>query len=100
METLRFLSEIGISIKGAFDNNKKKQNTQFNGVEITAPPIDGEEFRNKFIVIATSFFPDVKKQLLAIGLKDKRDFCNFEYLDLNQLPNEESFFFEIFTQIM
>ena len=97
METLRFLSEMGIIIKGAFDNNKKKQKTQFNGVDITAPPTHREEFRNKFIVIATSFFPDIKKQLLTIGLKDKRDFCNFEYLDLNQLPNEKTFFGNIYT---
>jgi hypothetical protein len=69
-----------INVKYCVDNDKCKQGTMLDGVEIKSPEVLLQSRTNEKILIVTGSYCAIRDQLLAMGYKNNVDFCYIRHL--------------------
>lgn len=88
-----FCDQIGIKIAYAIDNNS--DNHYFNKIlqlEIRSPEIIIKESKKIYILVASTYYSEISKQLSSYGLKETVDFIDFIHFS-NITPSSSYGFF-------
>ena len=91
-ETLNNLVRNGIKISGIYDNDKNKRNLPFQGIDVFEPPTSKRNIDKQYIIIASSFYSEISKQLKNLGFIYKKDFIYISLKDFEIFPSENKFF--------
>jgi len=71
LKTASILQKLGFQISCFIDNNSEKWGTTFEQLTVISP----KESLSTYIVIGSSYYMDIKRQLDTFGLSEQEDYC-------------------------
>lgn len=75
----RIMSKVSLPVDYFIDNDKKKNGSEFHGVLVKSIKEIQKETKEEFlIIIASSYYYEISKQLINLGFDETKDFINGE----------------------